>query len=64
MLPLTFIYNYFGATLVIHKGLAVILGLGLLLLFFLIPYWIERYNLFNTKRYFSHQDVKSELSRN
>lgn len=43
MLPLTFAYNYFGSTLVIDGRLAVILGLVMVLLFFLVPLWIERH---------------------
>lgn len=42
MIPLTFIYNYFGSVLVFGKGLSLIFGLTMVLLFFLIPRWIER----------------------
>ncbi len=47
MLPLTFIYNYFGSVFVVGKSLAVILGMALVVLFFLVPRWIERHNLFS-----------------
>jgi uncharacterized membrane protein YdjX (TVP38/TMEM64 family) len=42
MIPLTFIYNYFGSVLVFSKGLTLILGFLLVMLFFLIPIWLER----------------------
>ena len=43
MLPLTFVYNYFGSALLVDKWLAIGLGLVMVLLFFLVPLWIERY---------------------
>lgn len=42
MIPLTFIYNYFGSVMVFSKGLTLILGFLLVMLFFLIPIWLER----------------------
>lgn len=56
MLPLTFVYNYFGSVLVIGKGLAVAMGLVMVLLFFLIPLWIERYAPVSIRRLFQHQE--------
>jgi len=37
MIPLTFMYNYFGSVLVFGKGLTCIAGLVMVVLFFLIP---------------------------
>jgi uncharacterized membrane protein YdjX (TVP38/TMEM64 family) len=54
MLPLTFVYNYFGSTLGIGKGLAIIFGLIMVGLFFLIPKLIERYNLFYLRGVLQH----------
>jgi uncharacterized membrane protein YdjX (TVP38/TMEM64 family) len=42
MIPLTFIYNYFGSVLVFGKRLTLFLGIILVFLFFLIPRWLER----------------------
>lgn len=64
MLPLTFIYNYFGSVLVVGKGLTLILGLILVLLFFLIPRWIEKKDLFSMGRAFQHDpSLSSEPSK-
>ncbi len=42
MIPLTFLYNYSGSVLVFGKGLTFALGIVMVVLFFLIPKWIER----------------------
>lgn len=54
MIPLTFIYNYFGSVLVFGKGLSLIFGLTMVLLFFLIPRWLDRKGLGVLK----HQETK------
>jgi uncharacterized membrane protein YdjX (TVP38/TMEM64 family) len=54
MIPLTFVYNYFGSVLVIGKVLTIIMGLVMVILFFLIPRWIERNNLFSLRQVFQH----------
>lgn len=54
MLPLTFVYNYFGAVLVLNRYLAMCFGLLLVALIFLVPRWIERYDLFSLRQYFHH----------
>ena len=41
MIPLTFVYNYSGSVMVFGKGLTFFLGVFMVLLFFLIPKWIE-----------------------
>ncbi len=42
MIPLTFIYNYFGSVLVFGRGLSIFLGITMVILFFIIPRWLER----------------------
>jgi uncharacterized membrane protein YdjX (TVP38/TMEM64 family) len=42
MIPLTFIYNYFGSVLVFGKAVTVFFGLIMVLFFFLIPRLLER----------------------
>jgi uncharacterized membrane protein YdjX (TVP38/TMEM64 family) len=42
MIPLTFVYNYFGSVIVFGKGLTLIFGIGMVALFFLIPRWLEK----------------------
>jgi uncharacterized membrane protein YdjX (TVP38/TMEM64 family) len=54
MLPLTFLYNTFGSVLVVGKWLTIILGLILVVLFFLIPEWIEKKDLFSMGKVFRH----------
>lgn len=54
MLPLTFIYNYSGSTLTFGKSLPIILGGIMVILFFLLPRWIEKYDLFSMRKLFQH----------
>lgn len=56
MLPLTFTYNYFGSVIVSVplKWMAVVLGLGMVVLFFLMPYWIEKKDPFSMRKIFPH----------
>ena len=48
MIPLTFIYNYFGSVLVFGKGLTLIFGFLFVILFFLIPKWLGQKNMIGT----------------
>lgn len=57
MLPLTFAYNNFGAALVVNGKLAVIGGVIMVLLFFLMPLWIERYAPEKLRGMFRHQQI-------
>ena len=41
MIPLTFVYNYSGSIMRFGKGLTFFLGVFMVLLFFLIPKWLE-----------------------
>lgn len=59
MLPLTFIYNYYGATFAVSTELAIILGGLLVILFFLLPRWIEKYDLFSLRKIFQHDQNES-----
>jgi uncharacterized membrane protein YdjX (TVP38/TMEM64 family) len=54
MLPLTFIYNTFGSVLVVGSWLALILGLFMVVLFFLFPLLIEKRDLFSLRKRFQH----------
>jgi len=56
MLPLTFLYNTFGSIIVVGKGLTIILGLIMVILFLLVPRWIERNNLFSMGKFFHHPE--------
>jgi uncharacterized membrane protein YdjX (TVP38/TMEM64 family) len=42
MIPLTFVYNYFGSVIVFGKMLTLIVGIAMVALFFLIPRWLEK----------------------
>jgi len=63
MLPLTFIYNQFGAGLVMNQALAVSLGILMVVLMFIIPKLIERYNLFSLHQYFRHANEKRWVAK-
>ncbi|UCG79250.1 MAG: TVP38/TMEM64 family protein [Nitrospirota bacterium] len=54
MIPLTFVYNYFGATLAFSGPTVVILGLVMVSMFFIIPRWIEKKDPFKLKAHFEH----------
>jgi uncharacterized membrane protein YdjX (TVP38/TMEM64 family) len=54
MLPLTFVYTYYGSILTFGAELPIILGVVMVILFFLVPRWIEKYNLFSLRKFFQH----------
>lgn len=54
MLPLTFVYVSFGPLLSVSRPVAWIGGGVVVALFFLLPRWIERYDLLGLKRFFQH----------
>lgn len=57
MLPMTFAYNYFGSSIMaVSRGTVVVLGLLMVLSFFLLPILIERYDLFSLRKYFQHKN--------
>ena len=55
MLPLTFVYTTWGAVFLSSSVIAWLAGLGVVALFFLLPRWIERYDLFSMRRLFQHE---------
>jgi uncharacterized membrane protein YdjX (TVP38/TMEM64 family) len=63
MLPLTFIYNQFGAGLVMNQALAVSLGILMVVVMFIVPQLIERYNLFSLQQYFQHAKEKRLVAK-
>jgi len=56
MLPLTFLYNSVGDLVLRNRWVGWAGGGVMVVLFFLFPYWIERYDLFSMRRYFHHAD--------
>jgi uncharacterized membrane protein YdjX (TVP38/TMEM64 family) len=56
MLPLTFVYNYFGSVVTVGRGLALMLGLIMVFFFFAFPVLIERYDLFSMRKFFHHDE--------
>jgi uncharacterized membrane protein YdjX (TVP38/TMEM64 family) len=54
MLPLTFVYTYYGSILTFGTELPIILAVVMVILFFLVPRWIEKYNLFSLRKFFQH----------
>ncbi len=42
MIPLTFLYNYFGSVLIFGKGLTITLGIIMVVFFFVLPGWLEK----------------------
>lgn len=56
MIPVTFAYNYFGSVWVFApaKGMTIAGGLAMVVLFFLMPYWIEKRDLFSLRKIFPH----------
>lgn len=56
MIPLTFVYNYFGSVLVVGRGFTELFGLFMVLFFFVFPVLIERYDLFSLSKFFQHAE--------
>ena len=54
MVPLTFLYNYGGATLRFDPWLTLVIAGVVVGFFFVFPHLIERYNLFHLQPYFVH----------
>lgn len=57
MLPLTFAYNYFGSVFVVDRATAAGLGILMVVLFFLLPLWIERHAPEAIRRMFRHDKL-------
>jgi uncharacterized membrane protein YdjX (TVP38/TMEM64 family) len=62
MIPVTFAYNYFGSVWVLApiKGMTIAGGLVMVVLFFLMPYWIEKRNIFSLREIFPHLKERHE----
>ena len=60
MLPLTFVYNYFGSIIVLGGWVGVVVGLAFVAIFLLLPRWIEKHNFLSLKKYFPHVDNHEE----
>jgi uncharacterized membrane protein YdjX (TVP38/TMEM64 family) len=62
MIPVTFVYNYFGSVWVFAptKGMTIAGGLAMVVLFFIMPYWIEKRDLFSLKKFFPHLKENTE----
>jgi len=60
MLPLTFIYNYFGSIIVLGGWVSVVVGLIFVAIFLLLPRWIERHNFLYLNKYFPHGGNREE----
>ena len=56
MLPLTFVYNAAGDLVLSSRWVGWVGGGVMLVLFFLLPWWIERYDLFSMRQYFRHEE--------
>jgi uncharacterized membrane protein YdjX (TVP38/TMEM64 family) len=56
MLPLTFVYNYFGSALVVGPGLALVFGLLMVFFLFIFPRLIERFDFLSLQRFFQHAE--------
>jgi uncharacterized membrane protein YdjX (TVP38/TMEM64 family) len=56
MIPLTLLFTYFGSVFRVGPIVTVPLGVAFVLLFFLFPRWIEKYDLLGLRPYFRHPD--------
>lgn len=56
MLPLTFVYNYFGSAVTVGRGVSEALGVLFVSMFFVIPWLIEKKNFLGLRRYFEHPE--------
>ena len=55
MIPLSFLYVWFGSALRFPPSIVIPLGLATVTLFFLLPRWIEQHDLLGLARYFRHE---------
>jgi uncharacterized membrane protein YdjX (TVP38/TMEM64 family) len=63
MIPFTFIYNYSGSILVFRRGVALVSGLVLVGLFFLVPYILERTALIKKILAHAHKEQNNTPER-
>ena len=57
MLPLTFLYNYFGPVITFHRGWSLTCGLLMVFLFFGLPLFLEKKNWLAP-----HHEIKKQRS--
>jgi uncharacterized membrane protein YdjX (TVP38/TMEM64 family)/SAM-dependent methyltransferase len=62
MIPLTFVYNYFGSVLVLSSWVGILVAGVLVVSFFLIPRFVETHDLFGLRGYFPHVDSSGARS--
>ncbi|RMG58780.1 MAG: TVP38/TMEM64 family protein [Deltaproteobacteria bacterium] len=55
MIPLTFTYNYFGSVRIEERGLSLVVGFLMVVLFFVVPWLVETYDPFGLSKYFRHE---------
>ena len=60
MTPLTFLFTHFGSVFSVGPAVTVPTGVALVVLFFLLPRWIEKYDLLGLRSHFRHG--KDQLS--
>lgn len=58
MIPMTFVYTSFGWVFVVSARLSLIMGLIMVIFFFLIPRWIEKRKLLSMDKIFKHEISK------
>jgi uncharacterized membrane protein YdjX (TVP38/TMEM64 family) len=58
MVPLTALYNYAGSALVFGKGMTVTVGLVMVVLFFVLPWWLEKKKML---KFLSHAHITVEV---
>lgn len=56
MLPLTFFYVSFGAAIIENRTFTLIAGIVFVMVFFLLPRLIERYDFLSLRKYFQHSE--------
>lgn len=61
MIPLTFVYNYFGSVLDLRSWVGVAVAVVFVIAFVLAPRFIEKRNLFGLRRYLPHVGARTDL---
>jgi uncharacterized membrane protein YdjX (TVP38/TMEM64 family) len=57
MIPMTFVYTYYGAVFIVQKGLSLVLGICMVVLFFTLPRWIEKHKPLSLDKYFGQHII-------
>ncbi len=56
-IPITFLYTSFGSSVSFGPEITLTVGAMMVVLFFLLPRWIEWRNPFGLARHFRHEDA-------